>query len=49
MTRKYICDNCGKEFQHETAVCNIEFHMDARELKRLIDAVIRAEIQLEAL
>ncbi|MEM2999581.1 MAG: hypothetical protein QXX34_03535 [Candidatus Bathyarchaeia archaeon] len=25
MTRKYICDNCGKEFQYETAVCNIEF------------------------
>lgn len=27
----------------------MEFHLDARELKRLIDAVIRAEIQLEAI
>lgn len=27
----------------------MEFHLDARELKRLIDAVIRAEITLEAL
>lgn len=25
MTRKYICDNCGKEFQYETAVCHVEF------------------------
>lgn len=27
----------------------MEFHIDARELRRLIDAVIRAEIQLEAM
>lgn len=27
----------------------MEFHLDARELKRLINAVIRAEIQLEAI